>query len=136
MRARINIESVTMPAGQYWVGDPCYAVPNERWQKWLEAADYENAVRFLLAELDGHPVLGIGTAYGDGLYTDDQGRDYPVDAGLIGVVPVEVARPDVTGMHLVDFEDDFECRYDDGTIVLGLLVVVDTDPPMEEEEPW
>jgi hypothetical protein len=66
VKGSINIGSVAMPAGRYWVGDPCYAVPSERWMEWLEAADYMNAGRYLLAELDGRSVLGIGTAYGDG----------------------------------------------------------------------
>ena len=84
MTAKKNIESVTMPAGEYWVGDPCYSVPDARWMEWLEAADYINERRYLLAEIDGQPVLGIGTAYGDGLFPGSDGNEYAVDAGLIG----------------------------------------------------
>jgi hypothetical protein len=135
MKARVNIGSVTMPAGRYWIGDPCYAVPNDRWMEWLKAADYMEQPRYLIAEFDGRPVLGISTAYGDGEYYDRGGLgSFPVDAGLIGVVPVEVAQADVTGMHLVEFEHDFECRYDEddaGLIVLG-HIEIETDPSEPE----
>jgi len=30
------------------------------------------------------------TAYGDGSYSDEQGNEYSVDAGLIGITPLEV----------------------------------------------
>jgi hypothetical protein len=125
MKAAKVVTAVKMPAGTYWVGDPCYAVPDNRWMEWLEAADYMNERRFLLAELDGHAVLGVGTAWGDGVYRGSDGNFYPVDAGLIGVVPVEVASAGVREdlMKKVTFDRDFECSYDDedgeGVIVLG-----------------
>ena len=134
-KAKANIGSVTMPAGRYWVGDPCYAVPNDRWMEWLEAADYQNEPRYLLAELDGRPVLGISTAYGDGQYWGRSGEGpFPVDAGLIGLVPVELADDNVTGMHLVEFDRPFECRYEDdaGLIVLG-HIEIETDPEEVQE---
>lgn len=136
--AKAKIGKVTMPAGTYLVGDPCYAVPDHRWMEWLEAADYETQ-DVLLAELDGHPTLGIGTAHGDGTYEGDDGNEYPVDAGLIGVVPVEIADysddkyPRGKIMRKVEFTKDFDCSYEDGTIVLG-HIEIDTDP--EEDEGW
>jgi hypothetical protein len=126
--------TITMPAGEYWVGDPCYAVPNDRWMEWLNAADFlrQPTPRYLLAELDGYPVLGIGTAYGDGCYPGSDGSAYPVDAGLLGVVPVEVADSDPFGMRRVVFAQPFECYYDHGTITLG-HIDIDTDP---EDDDW
>jgi hypothetical protein len=129
---KIDDSSVVMPAGEYWVGDPCYSVPNERWIEWLEAADYESERTILLAELDGNSVLGINTAYGDGQYEDEQGRVYPVDAGLIGVTPVEVVGDQVpSGAHRLAFANDFSCSYDKGTIILG-HISINTDPADED----
>lgn len=124
--ATLNIGSVTMPAGTYYVGDPCYSVPDERWMEYLEAArfDQPEGRRYLLAHLDGHPVLGIGTAYGDGEYPGSDGKYYPVDAGLIGLVPVEVGIEDPFGVNTVTFDEPFECSYKDkGTIVLGHIKI-------------
>ena len=116
-----GIRAVIMPPGEYWVGDPCYAVPDARWDEWLDVAGV-NAVpfpRFLFGELDSYPVLGIGTVYGDGEYHDDRNRSYPVDAGLIGLTPFKIARADVFGSHRMVFGNAFRCEYQDGVIVLG-----------------
>ena len=145
-KATVNIGSVTMPPGTYYVGDPCYAVPDARWEEWLEAADYRNQQQYLIAEIDGHPVLGINTAFGDGTYFDELGREYPVDAGLIGVTPAAFTdahpSPTVTtvstgvkengiwleGLHRITFDVPFECRYDKdtGDIWIG-LIRIETD---------
>lgn len=137
---------LVMPAGEYLVGDPCYGVPGERWSEWLTASDPDvfgdNPVldaqlqRVLIAPLDGHPVLGIGTAHGDGQYEDQHGAVYPVDSGLIGLVPVGlVSDPiSVTGMQRVTFGVAFECLYDDGVIYLGDLAIDTND--QEEEDEW
>lgn len=136
--ATVNIGSVIMPAGKYYVGDPCYACPDERWLEWLKAANFEDEGRYLAATLDGHALLGIGTMYGDGSYLGSDGKDYPVDAGLLGLVPVEVA--DITGykdMEIVEFPDDFTCTWDDsGVITLG-HIEIDTNPDdPDESDSW
>ena len=139
MAFKVNIESITIPAGEYFVGDPCYGVPNERWMEWLEAAAYKDADTYLVADLDGRTVVGVQTKYGDGEYYDEQGRVYPVDAGLIGAVPVELYEPSATepepfGMHRVSFATDFEVARVDGVIVIG-PIKVDTDP-RDDNEGW
>ena len=68
-----------------------------------------NGVRFALHS----------TAYGDGTYQDQEGRDYPVDAGLIGCIRVEdVYDPEwyLAGMQTVVFDKQFELVYNDGII--------------------
>ena len=136
-----NIESYTIPAGEYYVGDPCYGVPDARWMEWLEAADYENVDRFLVADLDDrHTVVGVRTAYGDGEYYDQAGRAYPVDAGLIGVVPVELVEEDEpSGMHRVTFDSDFQVAYsgEHGTIHIGTIdIETDPDPNPDYDGGW
>ncbi len=125
--------TVRMPAGTYLVGDPCYTVPEDRWCEWLAYADPDvfgigatshDCKRVMVAELDGKPVLGIGTAHGDGMYSDQDRNRYPVDAGMIGLVPVELVaesgaklRDDLGVVHT--FPRPFECSYEDGVIILG-----------------
>jgi hypothetical protein len=130
-----TIESVKVPAGEYYVGDPCYGVPNDRWMEWLEAANYQDEPRVLVAELDDKVVVGVTTAYGDGCYFDNSGHDFPVDAGLIGVVPVELVEDEPFGMHRMFFTNDFVCAYDNGEITIGHLVI-DTDPDIDEDEDY
>lgn len=129
-----QIKAVEMPAGEYWVGDPCYAVPDKNWIEWLEAADYKAQRRVLIAEVGGHSVLGVGTAHGDGEYygkNRERSFRFPVDAGLLGVVPVALAEEEPTGMQRVVFDQPFECSYENGTVVLG-HIEIDTDPDEDE----
>ena len=128
MSATLNIGSCTMPPGEYWVGDPCYGVPDERWMEWLMDAgiEQEPIPRFMLAELDGHAVLGVGTYGGDGVYYDKQGREYPVDAGLIGLVPVEIVTGEPFGMKKINFPNGVTVSYVDGDIIIGDYIVIET----------
>jgi hypothetical protein len=77
--------------------------------------------------LDGEFNLANGvrfavqsTAYGDGTYQDDNGRNYPVDAGLIGCIRVEdVVDPEswLAGVQTIEFERPFTVEYKLGTIL-------------------
>ena len=142
MGATLNIESYTMPAGEYWVGDPCYAIPEDKWIAWLKDAGYdaEPFPRYLVADVDGNTCIGVGTSYGDGLYRGSDGNEYPVDAGLIGAVPT-VIENEPFGMQRVTFEHPFEVSYTEerGVIRVGHISIptdddVDEDDWREEEE--
>lgn len=134
MTAKINIGSVTMPAGRYYVGDPCYAFADHGdWMEWLTAAgiDEQPIPKYMVADFKGYPVIGVGTAYGDGCYYGDDGNEYGVDAGMIGAVPVEVATDGpLSAMQLVVFSEPFEVVWEEdrGTISIG-HISIETDPP-------
>ena len=79
----MKIDTVYVPAGKYVIGDPCYTVPDADWHKLLESCDYFNRP---IGISGGFEVLAFPTKYGDGVYRDQVGRKYPVDAGLIGCI--------------------------------------------------
>lgn len=133
--------SVTVPAGRYVVGDPCYAIADDAWDAWLEAADYQQLNQgktILEAKVDGHLCVGVTTKYGDGEYCDQYGRSYPVDAGLIGLVPCQVATADVVedkNSVVLEFSEPVECWYDDETGVIHLGdIEIDTDDAYLDDE--
>lgn len=75
----------TLPAGEYYVGDPCYVFKeSERWMKLLDEAGFFQKKAFV--EFEGGVVFSSNTAYGDGHYRASDGQRYPVDAGLLGLV--------------------------------------------------
>lgn len=110
-----------MRPGTYYVGDLCY-VMHPQWKE----------VCALMFATDGGGVLegefnlanGVrfslhSTAYGDGTYQDEAGRNYPVDAGLIGCIRVQdVYDPEwwLEGVQTVEFTRPFELKYLDGVI--------------------
>jgi hypothetical protein len=114
-----------LEAGKYWVGDPCYAFDSS-WLELLESADFRKR-DLLEAEVDGDERMAFvasGTYGGDGVYPDDAGNTYPVDAGMIGVVrPEEAEISEPYGMRLVEFPRPFTVRYEDGDIVIGHLTI-------------
>lgn len=112
---KINHE-VIVPAGAYWLGDPCYAVPNELWDELLAS---NGCFECPVGTVKKHKVLGFGTAYGDGVYTDQFGNEYPVDAGLIGLTPVGLTVGEPFGSHKVVFKHDTLCTGDDGVMRFG-----------------
>ena len=128
---------MTMPAGDYYVGDLCY-VMHDRWDEVCnllfsngrgKSHDGEHTLS------DGTRFAIYGTAYGDGEYYDEQGNSYSVDAGMIGCIlvsdivitdnSVENQNIDLGMVHT--FPHDFETGYADyGVIDFGGRVIIDT----------
>jgi hypothetical protein len=124
--------SVIVPAGKYVIGDPCYAVPDRLWDELLKSCDF---FRTPIGQANGHKVLGFGTKWGDGCYRGTDGREYPVDAGLIGLVPIELVEdPLQHSDFIVTFSKPTLCTdHDNGALQFG-HIIIDTDPADPEEE--
>ncbi len=132
--------SITMPAGKYFVGDPCFVVKDEMWMDWLKAADYTHNRHLVADTPDGYQVVGFNTAHGDGIYYDQFGTQYGVDAGLIGLVPYEHNPEHISAevekfsirCHLVTFDSPFVASVDEnGNMQFGHITII-TD--YEEED--
>lgn len=114
-----------MPAGKYLVGDLCYVMHTE-WDEVCELlfagrTDHGcNEGEFTLK--DGRRFAIYNTAHGDGVYDDNVGNAYPVDAGCIGCIRVEdVNDPEMylAGMNIINFASDFTTDTDGDTIEIG-----------------
>lgn len=129
---------VLVPVGEYVIGDPCYAVPDEYWDELLNSCNYfRNPIgHFRMDDFDNKTfVLAFGTKWGDGCYAGSDGNEYPVDAGLIGLVPVDVVEDlaEHDGI-IVKFDKPTLC-VDDGSGKLRFgHIVIDTDPEEDEDE--
>lgn len=136
----MKIDTVCVPAGKYVLGDPCYTVPDEDWDKLLKSCDY---FKRPVGISGGFEVLAFHTQFGDGTYRDQNNNKYPVDAGLIGLVPIEYAVIDedyVYPTQYVEFDKPTMCRRDDdGTLWFGTIKIrtgvdaTDWDYEMDEE---
>lgn len=147
IQSKPKIKDVMIQAGKYWLGDPCYAFSgdHDRWMKLLESADYTNVDRdeMMIASIDDGKCqfVASSTAYGDGEYevTGFECKPLPVDAGLIGLVPVghETCDGKPFGMRMIEFDRPFlfEVVNDDGKIEIGHVTVHTGDEP-EDDGLW
>ena len=144
---------VAVPAGRYYLGDPCYPFPNDGpfeplWMALLLSCGFFGSVKGKAGEDSGYGrltgdtgpvgqvtvgdetfhVVAFGTAYGDGEYQGSDRFGYGVDAGLIGLVPmalVEALDPDATHREWL-FSEGRSC----GTVQefeMGVLAERDAD---------
>lgn len=119
----------TMPAGRYYVGDLCY-VMHDVWDEVcnLMFPNFDNGRgvygKFKLK--DGREFAVHSTAYGDGLYRDGMGREYSVDAGVIGcILESDIRDPEAhtSGGQVLDFIAEFDTWEDRGVIHFGVIAI-------------
>jgi len=116
--------TVKVPAGKYWLGDPCYSVPENLWSPLLDSCEIFNLpIGKVTKNGQEYEVLAFGTAYGDGCYTDQDGHSFPVDAGLIGLTPAGLADDQPFGSLLVEFTEETKCSCCDGVLKFGTYTI-------------
>lgn len=133
--AKRVVWEIRVPPGKYVLGDPCYCFPNH--DDWIALGDScgwfeDSPVGIITFNGTTYNVLGFHTKYGDGTYNDNQGNRYPVDAGMIGLVPYELASSNGTefdpDLHqLVEFKHGVICTSNDGDLWFGKYHIDTTD---------
>jgi hypothetical protein len=120
-----------MKSGEYIVCDLCYVLNDEN--VWYEVCDktFNKDLQSINGEFtlnDGRKFVLYSTKFGDGLYHDQYGNEYPVDSGTIGCIALD----DVKNLDKVDkrlynvftFTEDFDTGCDkEGTIHFGSVVI-------------
>lgn len=115
--------SETLPAGRYYIGDLCYSLKEEIYEKVLGGNGYATGYY----ETEGGLFMLDHTAYGDGSYESEvldtskrfevvKGFKYGVDAGIIGIASMNLCVPEekVYGGTLHTFEEPVECSFKNG----------------------
>lgn len=112
--------------GTYWVGDLCYVLQADEWDElMIQTSLAEEAV----AEIRGFKVGYCGTAFGDGVYMDEERNLYPVDSGSIGIMPLEKIKVSNKIMQLgriIQMPESFSIENQNGRLRFG-NVLIDTD---------
>jgi hypothetical protein len=133
-----------MPAGKYYIGDLCYVMDDVEWDEFCSITiDGQRVLDGEFQLKDGRRFATYGTAYGDGVYYDQYGHSYSVDAGLIGCILVEDIRAEkyenlLDLGSIMEFDKSFATsggRNDEGWE--GLIqfghVLIETNPVEEED---
>lgn len=133
-----------MPAGKYWIGDPCYVFPHEgllseKWDEFLDEAEDFNDTTYVELDDGKIKIWAASTAYGDGSFIANSGKLFSVDAGLIGIVPQETVDylgredNDLENLGLfIEFNEPFIVQAQNGSFTFGYLTI-DTDEEVEED---
>ena len=73
-----------------YIGDVCYALEDDAYyNEWGIKHNFQDG---LITTESNLRFAVSGTAYGDGLYKGSDGSEFPVDAGVIGVVDLRLAK--------------------------------------------
>lgn len=95
----------------FYIGDTCYVLSDKLYNGiWGDEYGYEDGVY-------QDPETGLmwavaSTAHGDGAYKGSDGSEFPVDAGTIGIVPLELVKDEsgledgkvIKGAGIAEFE--------------------------------
>ncbi len=114
-----EIEKIsTFPPGEYWIGDPSYALSDDDYDKeWGEKQGFfEGAF-----EIRNKKIAIHSTFYGDGDYDSSIGFYFPVDAGVLCIMQkdlVDKTNKNIQLGHFHTFENEVHFYYhQDGTFV-------------------
>ena len=122
----------------FYIGDVCYVLNDNLYHRvWGDSGfpygtvtDPETKLQFAVS----------GTAYGDGGYYDQQGREYGVDAGVIGIVPCELVSSKYDGRGGQIFEGAGQAIFESEngvfniTLPSGEEVHIDTSGDEDDED--
>ena len=125
----------------FYVGDICYAMPNRLYHEfWGDELGFASGVHLvpkneILPSGAGFFFAVDNTAWGDGCLRDNSRREYDVDAGVIGMLPLELVDTDryYGGGHIFEIPGVAEFLCEDGkfTIILPKpseeLIIIDTN---------
>ena len=88
-----RIVSIKLEPGEYWIGDPCYAIKDPSASEELMFSSKLGALPEGTVTKDGttHRVVACSTMFGDGVYEGSDGHLYPVDTARLGIMPSDTA---------------------------------------------
>ncbi len=121
-----------MEAGKYWIGDPCYVLSDDRYDKLIEA--YVEGEDGYQTTVDGQTVTVLHTQFGDGTYYSNLG-DVDVDSGQVAAVPmalVDTSKYGFTSGHVADLPAGKALNFAEGTLCFS-EAYVDTQADIDDE---
>lgn len=111
-----------MNPGTYFIGDPCYVIPEEEWIEFINEHSHNGF------EFKNRKCWFDNTKYGDGGYLGNNNKEYSVDAGIIGVTPIELAigvsKEKIESLGSIEtFDEPFSVSCNDGFFTIGNITI-------------
>lgn len=106
------VTKFTAPPGKYYIGDLCYALSDDIYDRIFGRYDYESGI---YTHNNGKDFFLVdNTAYGDGCYPSSDSKEFAVDAGIIGICPASLADKGGDGGHFYTFDAEVRCSFKSG----------------------
>jgi hypothetical protein len=133
-----NTLKFTAPAGEYYIGDLCYVLGEDVYETIFGGlGGYDSG---LYKEKGSEKFFLVdNTAHGDGLYYATDGKEFGVDAGIIGICPKSVCKKNDGGGQFYTFEDPVRCKFGGGKFEFRsghIQLVIDTAGSNEDDEEY
>lgn len=142
-------EKLSLPAGAYYIGDPCYILTAEIYDRILMPSAYEaernrrNSYEFYSNPNNEYTQRGVvmRTLHGDGCFTSNIGFTFPVDSGQIACIDIACIGIregihnciDRRTVYLYTASKPFDCvRHDNGVLRFNSVSINTSD--MEESQ--
>jgi hypothetical protein len=131
MDRRKLVEGTVTSEKGFYVGDICYVLDEEKvyFGVWQQVYGFKNGV-FEVPGI-GHSFAVASTSYGDGEYVGSDRFHYWVDAGVIGLVPMELVETLTPGGRFIEGAGTASFRAENGKfqIVLpdGEEILIETE---------
>ena len=101
----------------FYVGDICYVLNEDIYYNfWGKKKNFTNGI----FEVNGFSFAVGSTAHGDGVYYDTDCHEYPVDAGVIGLVPLELVSKKEGSGAVFELWGEAEFNCEDGVFDIFL----------------
>ena len=119
----------------FYIGDICYVLDERVYSDmWGDKYNFNDGCFEVPGT--GYSFAVGSTAYGDGCYKDEHGNSYGVDAGVIGIVPLELCKKGTSGGAV--FENPGRATYEmyEGRFKFNLpgSIEVNIDTEYEEDD--
>lgn len=134
--------TITLPAGEYIIIDPCYVMPDDAYQKMVDTIYSTSHMEENQFTYKGKTMVVFGTAYGDGGYPNTfNDNDILVDSGQIAIIPTavltkKVIKENASCSVVVTFENNVHCSNNGGIMEFGHITVDTLQEDDEEEDDW
>jgi hypothetical protein len=125
----------SLPPGEYYIGDLCYVLGDNIYDNIFGGTGYESGI--YEEKGTGRVFLVNSTAYGDGLYVGSDGKEFAVDAGIIGICSKSLMAKDDGGGHVYTFRHPVGCRLHGGKFTFtdgSFYIDINTDGWDENDE--
>ncbi len=100
------------PPGKYYIGDLCYVLSDKIYNRIFGGNEYDDGV--YIQKGGKYFFMVAGTSCGDGAYQGSDGREFCVDAGIIGICPQSLVEKGEGEEPLYEFTEPVECFFKDG----------------------